>query len=213
MKIILLGPPGAGKGTLARLLSNHDGSVQISTGEIFRSAISEGSFLGKKIEESMKSGNLVPDQDVMDIMEQRLRQHDCKNGYLLDGFPRTLPQAQALEKLLAKLDEELDCVVELDVPRATIIERLTTRRTCTNCGEIYNVKFKPSKVEGVCDVCGSSIVQRDDETEEAILNRLEVYQAQTAPLVDFYRESGLLLSLQSDNNQEIVEKVVSAVTT
>jgi adenylate kinase len=160
----------------------------------------------------MKSGNLVSDQEVMDIMEQRLRQEDCKNGYLLDSFPRTLPQAQALEKLLMKLNQKLDCVVELDVPRTTIIERLTTRRTCTNCGEIYNIKFKPSKIEGVCDVCGNSIVQRDDETEEAILNRLAVYQEQTAPLVDFYRESGLLLSLQSDNNEEIVEKVVSALT-
>ena len=204
MKIVLLGPPGAGKGTIAKALMQHDGSVQISTGDILRAAIAAGTELGKRAEATMAAGNLVEDDLIMDIMEERLQQEDCQAGYLLDGFPRTIPQAEALKALLAKLGEQLDCALELDIPRETIIERLTTRRTCTNCGEIYNVKFKPPKVEGVCDVCGSEIVQRDDETEEAILNRLEVYNEQTAPLVEFYRNEGLLVTVPSSDIDEVM---------
>jgi len=168
MKIVLLGPPGAGKGTIAKALMQVDGSVQISTGDILRAAISAGSELGKQVEAAMAAGNLVTDELIMNIMEERLQQEDCKNGYLLDGFPRTIPQASALKKLLDKLGEKLDCALELDISREVIIDRLTTRRTCSNCGEIYNVKSKPPKVDGICDVCGNTIVQRDDETEEAI---------------------------------------------
>jgi adenylate kinase len=207
MKVILLGPPGAGKGTIAKALMQLDGSVQISTGDILRAAIAEGSDLGKQVEAAMAAGNLVTDELIMDIMEQRLQQEDCKQGYLLDGFPRTIPQAEALKALLARLGEKLDCVLELDIPREVIIDRLTTRRTCTNCGEIYNVKSKPPKVDGICDVCGNAIVQRDDETEEAIENRLQVYNEQTAPLVDFYRDEDLLVSVPTSD----LEPVLAAI--
>ena len=202
MKIILLGAPGAGKGTIAKVLTQYDGSVQISTGDILRGAVAAGTELGKQAEATMKAGGLVSDELIMGIMQERLKQDDCKAGYLLDGFPRTIPQAEALKVLLDKMGEKLDCALELDVPRDVIIDRLTTRRTCTQCGEIYNVKSKPSKLEGICDVCGGDIVQRDDETEEAILNRLQVYSEQTAPLIDYYRDEGLLLTIQgSDSNQ------------
>ena len=184
-----------------------DGSVQISTGDILRAAIAEGTELGKQVEAAMAAGNLVTDDLIMGIMEQRLQDDDCKKGYLLDGFPRTIPQAEALKSLLAKLGEKLDCALELDIPREVIFDRLTTRRTCTNCGEIYNVKSKPPRVEGVCDVCGHAIVQRDDETEEAIENRLQVYNEQTAPLVEFYRNDGLLVSVPSSD----LEPVLAAI--
>ena len=199
MKLILLGPPGAGKGTIAKALMQIDGSVQISTGDILRAAIAEGTEMGRQVEASMAAGNLVTDDLIMGIMEQRLQQEDCQKGYLLDGCPRTIPQAQALKTLLAKLGEKLDCALELDVAREVIIDRLTTRRTCTNCGEIYNIKSKPPRVEGVCDVCGSDIVQRDDETEDAIENRLQIYNEQTAPLVEFYRDEGLLVSVPTSD--------------
>jgi len=204
MKIILLGPPGAGKGTIAKAINKHDGSVQISTGDILRGAVAAGTELGKKAQAAMASGNLVTDDLIMGIMQQRLLEDDCKQGYLLDGFPRTIVQADALKVLLEKMGEKLDCVLELIIPRETIIERLTTRRTCTQCGEIYNIKFKPSKVDGICDACGGDIVQRDDETPEAIVNRLEVYEAQTAPLVDYYRKEGSLLSVETSDFEPVL---------
>ncbi len=207
MKIILLGPPGAGKGTIAKALMQLDGSVQISTGDILRAAIAAKTDLGKQVEAAMAAGNLVTDELIMGIMEQRLQEEDCKQGYLLDGFPRTIPQAEALKALLARLGEKLDCALQLDIPRDVIFDRLTTRRTCTNCGEIYNVKSKPPKVDGVCDVCGNAIVQRDDETEEAIENRLQVYNEQTAPLVDFYRNEGLLVSVPTSDLDPVMEAI------
>ena len=209
MKIILLGPPGAGKGTIAKVLTEYDGSVQISTGDILRAAVAAGTELGQRAEATMKAGDLVTDELIMGIMEERLQEEDCKKGYLLDGFPRTIPQARALKTLLEKLGEKLDSVLELDISRDIIIDRLTTRRTCPQCGEIYNVKSKPPKVEGICDVCGSEIVQRDDETETAISNRLQVYNDQTAPLVNFYRQEGLLLSFQSSDSGPILEALKS----
>ncbi len=207
MKVILLGPPGAGKGTIAKALMQYDGSVQISTGDILRAAIAAGTALGKQVEAAMTAGNLVTDELIMNIMEQRLQEEDCQRGYLLDGFPRTIPQAAALKALLAKLGETLDCVLELDIPRDVIVDRLITRRTCNNCGEIYNIKSKPPRVEGVCDVCGSEIVQRDDETEEAIENRLQVYIQQTAPLVEFYRNDGLLVSVPSSDLEPVMQAI------
>ena len=207
MKLILLGPPGAGKGTIAKALMQIDGSVQISTGDILRNAIADGTELGKQVEAAMAAGNLVTDELIMDIMELRLQEEDCKNGYLLDGFPRTIPQAEALKGLLAKLGEELDCALELDISRDVIIDRLTTRRTCPNCGAIYNVKSKPPKVEGICDVCGHEIAQRDDETEEAIENRLQIYNEQTAPLVEFYRNEGLLVSVPSSDLDAVMAAI------
>lgn len=205
MKIILLGPPGAGKGTIAKALTQHDGSVQISTGDILRGAIADGTQLGKQVEAAMSSGNLVSDELVMGIMEERLQEDDCKKGFLLDGFPRTIPQAEALEALLNKIGEKLDAVLELQIPHDVIIDRLITRRTCTQCGEIYNVKSKPPKVEGICDVCGSTeIVQRDDETIEAINNRMQVYEEQTAPLSEFYQNTGLLVSVPTSDQEPVM---------
>jgi adenylate kinase len=211
MKIILLGPPGAGKGTIAKALMQIDGSVQISTGDILRTAIAAGTDLGKQVEAAMAAGDLVTDELIMGIMEQRLLDEDCKQGYLLDGFPRTIPQAEALKALLAKLGEKLDCALELDMPRDVIFDRLTTRRTCTNCGEIYNVKSKPPQVEGVCDVCGNAIAQRDDETVEAIENRLQVYNEQTAPLVEFYRKEGLLVSVPTSDLDQVLAAIKERV--
>ena len=207
MKLILLGAPGAGKGTVAKLLTKLDGSVQISTGDILRGAVAAGTELGKQAEAAMKAGDLVSDDLIMGIMEERLKEDDCQSGYLLDGFPRTIPQAEALKVLLEKMGETLDAAVEIDVPRDVILDRLTTRRTCTGCGEIYNVKSNPTKVEGVCDKCGAPVVQRDDETEEAISNRLNVYNDQTAPLVDFYREEGLLLSVQATSSDAVIDAI------
>jgi adenylate kinase len=207
MKLILLGAPGAGKGTVAKRLTQLDGSVQISTGDILRGAVAAGSELGKKAEAFMKAGDLVPDDLIMGIMEERLQESDCANGFLLDGFPRTIPQAEALKELLSRINVSLDFAVEIDVPRDVILDRLTTRRTCVDCGAIYNVKSMPPKVEGVCDKCGGKVVQRDDETEEAISNRLDVYNEKTAPLVDFYKNEGMLLTVSATESDAVVEAI------
>ncbi len=207
MKLILLGAPGAGKGTVAKRLTQLDGSVQISTGDILRGAVAAGTELGKQAEAFMKAGDLVPDDLIMGIMEQRLQEPDCANGFLLDGFPRTIPQAEDLKVLLQKIDVSLDFAVEIDVPRDVILDRLTTRRTCVDCGAIYNVKSMPPQVEGICDKCGGKIVQRDDETEEAISNRLDVYNEKTAPLVDFYKKEGMLLTVSATSSDAVVEAI------
>jgi len=207
MKLILLGAPGAGKGTVAKLLTQIDGSVQISTGDILRAAVAAGTELGKKAEAAMKAGDLVSDDLIMGIMGERLKEDDCKNGYLLDGFPRTIPQAEALKELLAGMGEQLDCVVNIDVPRDVILDRLTTRRTCEDCGAIYNVKSNPPKVEGKCDKCGGNVVQRDDETEEAISNRLDVYNEKTAPLAGFYDKEGMLLTVQATSSEAVIDAI------
>jgi adenylate kinase len=207
MKLILLGAPGAGKGTVAKSLTQVDGSVQISTGDILRAAVAAGSELGKQAEAFMKAGDLVPDDLIMGIMEQRLQEPDCANGFLLDGFPRTIPQAEALKDLLQRIGVTLDFAVEINVPRNVILERLTTRRTCVDCGAIYNVKSMPPKVEGICDKCGGKIVQRDDETEEAISNRLDVYNEKTAPLVGFYKNEGMLLTVSATDSDAVVEAI------
>ena len=209
MKLILLGAPGAGKGTVAKQLTALDGSVQISTGDILRGAVRAGTELGKEAEGYMTRGDLVPDALIMGIMEDRLQQPDCEKGFLLDGFPRTIPQAEALKDLLARLGIELDMAVNIDVPREVILDRLTTRRTCSNpdCQEIYNVKTKPTKVEGICDKCGSPVIQRDDETEEAISKRLDTYTEKTAPLVSFYEKEGMLLSVEATSSEAVVDAI------
>ena len=207
MRLILLGAPGAGKGTVAKRLTALDGSVQISTGDILRAAVKAGTELGKKAEAAMKAGELVSDDLIMGIMGDRLLEDDCKAGFLLDGFPRTIPQAEALKELLKQLNIELDFAVNLDVPRDVILDRLTTRRTCVECGAIYNVKSNPPKEEGKCDACGGAVVQRDDETEEAISKRLDVFNEQTAPLVDFYQGEGMLLNVTATSSDAVVEAI------
>lgn len=199
MRVILLGAPGAGKGTIAKLLTEFDGSVQISTGDILRSAVKAGNALGKKAKEFMDRGDLVPDSLIMDIMEARLQEPDCRTGFILDGFPRTIPQAEELKKLLAKLSIKLDFVANLDVPRDVILDRLTTRRTCCNpaCQAIYNIKSNPPREDGTCTLCNHQTIQRDDETEEAINNRLETYNQKTAPLIGFYEREGMLKNFLS----------------
>lgn len=209
MRIILLGAPGAGKGTVAKLLSDHDGSVQISTGDILRKAVKDGTELGAEAKGFMDRGDLVPDSLIMRIMEMRLQEPDCEKGFILDGFPRTIPQAEALKALLEKLNIVLDFVVNLEVPKAVILDRLTTRRTCSNpeCQEIYNIKSNPPTDDGKCTKCGSPVIQRDDETEEAILNRLETYNEKTAPLIGFYKGEKLLKSFESLSSMETVSEI------
>ncbi len=213
MRIVLLGAPGAGKGTISKLLTAHDGSVQISTGDILRGAVKAGSDLGKQAKGYMERGELVPDSLIMDIMEARLQEPDAKKGFILDGFPRTIPQAEDLKKLLVKLGIKLDVVIDIQVPREVILDRLTTRRTCSNpdCQEIYNVKSKPPSADGKCLKCGSPTIQRADETEEAITQRLETYNEKTAPLIDFYRKEGIMKSISSLSSDEIVKQVIAAL--
>jgi len=213
MRIVLLGAPGAGKGTIAKLLSDFDGSVQISTGDILRNAVKAKTKLGLEAQGYMERGELVPDRLIMDIMEARLQEPDCAKGYLLDGFPRTIPQAEELKKLLTKLNMKLDAVINIDVPKEVILDRLTTRRTCSNpdCQEIYNIKSKPPSPDGKCLKCGSPAVQRADETVAAITKRLETYNEKTAPLIDFYAKEGLLKTIASLSSDEIVSQIKEAV--
>ncbi|HRY38893.1 MAG TPA: nucleoside monophosphate kinase, partial [Smithellaceae bacterium] len=201
--------------TIAKLLTEFDGSVQISTGDILRSIVKEGNVLGQKAKEYMDRGDLVPDSLIMDIMESRLQEPDCQNGFILDGFPRTIPQAEALAKLLARLKIKLDFVANLDAPREVILDRLTTRRTCCNpsCQAIYNVKNNPPNEDGTCTLCNHQTIQRDDETEEAISNRLKTYHQKTAPLNDYYEKEGLLkifLSLIADDTIADIIKALKA---
>ena len=213
MKLILLGAPGAGKGTVAKMLTAIDGSVQISTGDILRGAVQAGTELGKEADAYMKRGDLVPDSLIMGIMEKRLQEPDCQKGFLLDGFPRTIPQAEALKELLGKLNITLDLAVNIDVPREVILDRLCTRRTCENpkCQAIYNVKSSPPEKEGICDKCGSKVIQRADETEEAILHRLQTYNDKTAPLIGFYKKEGLLKNVSGTSSDAVVQALKDAI--
>ncbi len=209
MKVMLLGAPGAGKGTVAKLLTALDGSVQISTGDILRAEVRAGSDLGRDAKRYMDAGDLVPDSVIMGMMEKRLQEPDCQKGFLLDGFPRTIPQAEELKKLMARINIDLDMVVNIDVPREVILDRLCTRRTCSNpdCQAIYNVKSNPTKVEGVCDKCGSPVIQRDDETEEAISHRLETYNEKTAPLIGFYEKEGKFQNIPCTSSDDVVNAI------
>jgi len=214
MKLILLGAPGAGKGTVAKMLTAIDGSVQISTGDILRGAVQAGTDLGKEAQGYMDRGDLVPDSLIMGIMEGRLQEDDCKKGFLLDGFPRTIPQAEALTELLEKLNIKLDMAVDIEVPRDVILDRLCTRRTCENgdCQAIYNVKSNPPKTEGICDKCGSKVIQRADETEEAISHRLETYNEKTAPLIGFYTKAGLTKTVTGTSSDAVVAAIKESLS-
>ena len=187
MRLMMLGPPGAGKGTIAKKLVAKYGFPQLSTGDLLRAAVAEGTELGTKAKTYMDAGELVPDAVVIGLIEERLKQSDCREGFILDGFPRTLPQAEALAGIT-----ELQAVVNLDVSDEEVVARLSGRRTCKQCGAIYHVRNIPPAVEGRCDRCEGELFQRDDDQEEAIRNRLSVYRNQTLPLIDYYREAGIL---------------------
>ncbi|OQY20544.1 MAG: adenylate kinase [Desulfobacteraceae bacterium 4572_35.1] len=192
MKLILLGPPGAGKGTQAKMLIQRYGVPQISTGDILRGAVKEGSPMGLKAKSFMDAGGLVPDEVVVGIVEERLQKPDCDKGFILDGFPRTVPQADALAGTLSSLGKNLDAVISLEVDIEALVARLAGRRTCDSCGAGYHVAYEPPAVDGVCDKCGGKLIQRDDDKEETIRKRMAVYNEQTSPLVDYYRNAGLL---------------------
>ena len=195
MNLILLGPPGAGKGTQAAKIVEKYGVPHISTGDIFRENIKNGTPLGKKAQEYMNKGELVPDSLVIEIATDRLTKDDCKDGFLLDGFPRTVEQAEALDEFLAGLGRKVDHVLDIDVAAQILMTRLTGRRVCKGCGATYHVTNIPPKVEGVCDSCGGELYQRDDDTAETVSNRIEVYNSQTKPLIDYYEKVGNIAHL------------------
>jgi adenylate kinase len=215
MRIILLGPPGVGKGTVAELLTERHGIRQISTGDMLRSEVTRHSELGAAAEGYMKSGELVPDSLILKIMERRFLEEDCRRGFILDGFPRTIPQAESLKGMMERLSMKIDAVVNLEAPEDLILRRLTSRRTCSNpdCQAIYNIYTKPSKVQGVCDRCGSPTVQREDETDDAIQKRLTTYQEKTAPLIDYYRHDPTFLSVPSLRPEPVADEIVRFVGT
>ena len=192
MKIIMLGAPGAGKGTQAKLIAEKYGVPHISTGDIFRANIKNGTELGKEAKEYMDKGLLVPDELTVRLLLDRVAQDDCTNGYVLDGFPRTIPQAEVLDKELTKLGDSVDFAVDVDVPDENIIRRMSGRRACLNCGATYHIVNIPPKKEGICDVCGSELVLRDDDQPETVKNRLKVYHEQTQPLIEYYTGKGVL---------------------
>jgi adenylate kinase len=195
MGIILLGPPGAGKGTQAKKLTQAFTIPQISTGDMLRAAVKDGTALGKQAKAFMDAGGLVPDEVVIGIVKERLAAADCEKGFILDGFPRTIPQAQALDRVTKELGKEIRFVLSLEVDQNDLMERLCGRRTCTGCGAMYHVKFNPPKAAGKCDKCGGGLIQRDDDKEETIMNRLANYNKATAPLLDYYKNTGKIRSV------------------
>ena len=211
MRTVLLGAPGSGKGTQGVVLSKKYGIPQVSTGDLLRAAVAAGSELGKKAKTAMDAGALVSDEIVIGLIRERISQDDAKNGYILDGFPRNIPQAEALDSMLADLSQPLQGVVLLDVAFEELLQRLTGRRTCKDCGAIYNVHLSPSKVEDHCDACNGDLFQRADDNEETIGNRLNVYQEQTAPLVDYYSKQDKLHSIAGVGDVSGITAQVSAV--
>ncbi|MBQ1843107.1 MAG: adenylate kinase [Lachnospiraceae bacterium] len=195
MKIIMLGAPGAGKGTQAIKIAEKYGVPHISTGDIFRANIKNGTELGKKAKEYMDKGALVPDELTCDLVVDRIHQDDCTNGFVLDGFPRTIPQAEALDAALSKDNETMDYAIDIEVPDENIVKRMGGRRACVNCGATYHIVSAPPKVDGVCDHCGGNLTIRDDDKPETVKKRLTVYHDQTQPLIDYYRKAGILHSV------------------
>lgn len=209
MKIIMLGAPGAGKGTQAKMIAEKYGLPHISTGDIFRANIKNGTELGKEAKEYMDKGLLVPDELTVRLLLDRVAQDDCKNGYVLDGFPRTIPQAEVLDEKLSELGEKVDYAINVDVPDENIVNRMSGRRACLNCGATYHIVSIPPKKEGICDVCASALVLRDDDRPETVQNRLKVYHEQTQPLIDFYERKGVLRSVDGTLP---MEEVFTAIT-
>ena len=204
MKIIMLGAPGAGKGTQAKMIAEKCGIPHISTGDIFRANIKNGTELGAKAKEYMDKGLLVPDELVCDLVVDRIQQADCEKGYILDGFPRTIPQAEALKAALNAIEQKLDYAIDIDVPDENIINRMSGRRACVGCGATYHVVFNPTKVEGKCDVCGESLILRDDDKPETVKKRLDVYHTQTQPLIDFYSARKVLVEVDGTQSMDKV---------
>ena len=209
MKIIMLGAPGAGKGTQAKQIAGKYSIPHISTGDIFRANIKNGTELGKKAKEYMDQGLLVPDELTCDLVMDRIQQDDCKNGFVLDGFPRTIPQAEALDAALTKIGEKMDYAIDVDVPDGNIVNRMSGRRACLDCGATYHIVALPPKTEGKCDHCGSDLVLREDDKPETVQKRLTVYHDQTQPLIDYYKNQGILKSV--DGTQPM-EAVFTAIT-
>ena len=210
MKIIMLGAPGAGKGTQAKMLAEKYSIPHISTGDIFRANIKNGTELGKKAKEFMDKGLLVPDELTVELLLDRVAQDDCKNGYVLDGFPRTIPQADVLDKELTKLGDHVDYAVNVDVPDENIVRRMSGRRACLKCGATYHIEHIPPKTDGVCDKCGSELVQREDDKPETVMNRLKVYHDQTQPLIEYYENKNILKTVDGTKDmKEVFEDITS----
>ena len=208
MHILLMGPPGAGKGTQAANLVNEFAIPHISTGDMFRAAIKEGTELGKQAKACMDAGKLVPDEVTIGIVRERLAKPDCEKGFILDGFPRTVEQADALTGILKEIGLKLTRVLNINVPAAELIERAVGRRICKKCGATYHIKFNPTKVEGICDACGGELFQRADDSEETMKNRLSVYEAQTKPLIEYYQKAGLYTEV---DGRQAIDKVFADV--
>lgn len=198
LNIVLLGPPGAGKGTQAELIVQKYGIPQISTGDIFRANIKNGTELGMRAKAFMDKGDLVPDELVVDLVKDRIGQDDCAEGFMLDGFPRTVFQAEELDKIMEARGLKIDAVLNIDVKPEKLVKRIAGRRVCKSCGATYNVDYKPPAKEAVCDKCGGEVYQRADDTEETVQNRIRVYFSQTAPLIDYYRKSDVIVNIDGD---------------
>lgn len=204
MKIIMLGAPGAGKGTQAKKIADLCKVPHISTGDIFRANIKQGTVLGKKAKTYMDAGELVPDELVCDLVVDRIQQDDCTEGFILDGFPRTIPQAEALTNALNAIEQKMEYALNIDVPDENIIHRMAGRRACVGCGATYHVEFNPPKVQDVCDVCGEALVLRDDDKPETVMNRLNVYHEQTKPLIDYYEKQGIVHTIDGTQTMDQV---------
>lgn len=211
MKIIMLGAPGAGKGTQAKKIAEKYHIPHISTGDIFRANIKNGTELGKKAKTYMDQGLLVPDELVCNLVVDRVQQDDCRNGYILDGFPRTIPQAESLDKALASFGETMDYAINVEVPDENIVSRMSGRRACVGCGATYHLVYAPTKVEGICDTCGAKLILRDDDKPETVLKRLGVYHAQTQPLIDYYNKKGILKEVDGTVDMEDVFKEITEI--
>ena len=208
MKIIMLGAPGAGKGTQAKKIAEKCGIPHISTGDIFRANIKNGTELGKKAKTYMDQGLLVPDELVCDLVVDRIQQDDCKKGYILDGFPRTIPQAESLDKALQAIGEKMDYAIDVEVPDENIVKRMGGRRACVGCGATYHLVYAPTKKEGICDACGGELILRDDDKPETVQKRLGVYHEQTQPLIDYYKNHGILREVDGSVDMEDVFKEI-----
>lgn len=211
MKIIMLGAPGAGKGTQAQMIADKYGIPHVSTGDIFRENVKNGTELGMEAKKYMDKGLLVPDELTVKILLDRVAKEDCKNGYVLDGFPRTIPQAEVLDKAISELGEKIDYAINVDVPDENIIRRMSGRRSCPACGATYHIEHVPPKKDGICDKCGKELVQRDDDKEETVKNRLEVYHKQTQPLIEFYTKQGVLRTVDGTADMKDVFTAITEI--